>query len=74
MEVALSIHFLDSMILFSLIYNNYERDLKKELYLCHKNMNLTMDELYNMTISDRKYFIRVHNKVIEKEMEKIKKK
>lgn len=33
-----------------------------------------MEELYNMTISDRKYYIRVHNKSIEKELEKLKKK
>lgn len=65
MEVALSIPFLESMTLFSLIYDRYEKHLKNELWLCHKNMNLTMDEIYNMPINDRKFYIRLHNKSIE---------
>lgn len=54
-------------MLFSLMYKNYERDLKKELYLCHKNMGISMTELMHMPIFDRKYYIRLHNKTIEEE-------
>ena len=57
--------------MFSLIYDNYERDLKKELWLCHKNMNLSMEDLYNMTVADRKTYIAIHNKQVEKEKERL---
>lgn len=42
-------------------------DLKKEIFLCHKNMKMSIDEIYNMPIQDRKFYIRTHNKEIEKE-------
>lgn len=67
MEEARLIPFLPSTILFSLIYENYEKDLKKEIFLCHKNMKMSIEEIYNMPIQDRKFFIRTHNKEIEKE-------
>ena len=57
--------------MFSLIYDNYERDLKKELWLCHKNMDLSMSELERMTTRDRKYFIREHNKAVEEEKRRL---
>ena len=60
--------------MFSVIYDNYEKNLKQELWMCHKNMNLTMDEIYQMTIRDRKFFIQTHNKAIEREVEQIKSK
>ena len=67
MEVALLPPFLSSEMMFSLIYDNYERDLKKELWLCHKNMDLSMSEIEKMPTRDRKYFIREHNKAVEEE-------
>lgn len=70
-EVALSPPFLDSTILFSLT-SDYEKNLKNELWLCHKNMNLTMNELYEMTVADRKTYIAIHNKETEKENAKYK--
>lgn len=74
MEEARSVRFLTSEIMFSLIYDNYERDLKKELWLCHKNMGLSMTEIERMAIRDRKYFIREHNKQIEQEKQRLNKK
>ena len=71
MEVALLIRFLDTMILFSLT-SNFERILKKELWLCHKNMDLSMDDIYRMTVADRKTYITIHNKLVEKEKEQLK--
>lgn len=70
MEVALLTPFLESMILFSLT-SNFERNLKNELWLCHKNMNLSMEDLYNMTVADRKTYIAIHNKQVEKEKERL---
>ena len=60
--------------MFSVIYDNYEKNHKQEIWLSNKNMNLTMDEIYQMTIRDRKFYIQTHNKAIEKEVEQIKSK
>jgi len=71
MEVALSLRFLDSTILFSM-YNGFEKNLKTEMWLCHEHMNLSMNEIYTMTVADRKSFITIHNREIEKQKEKLK--
>ena len=72
MEEALLPPFLESTMLFSLMSNsNFEKELKRELWLCHKHMNLSMEELYNMTVSDRKNYIIIHNKDVEKEKERL---
>ena len=70
MEEALLPPFLGSTMLFSLT-SNFEKNLKHELWLCHKHMNLSMEELYNMTVSDRKNYILIHNKDVEKEKERL---
>lgn len=70
MEVALLIPFLESMILFSLT-SNFDKNLKYELWLCHNNMNLSMEDLYNMTVADRKAYIAIHNKQVAKEKERL---
>ena len=70
MEEALLLPFLGSTILFSLT-SNFEKNLKNELWLCHKHMNLSMEELYNMPVSDRKNYILIHNKDVEKEKERL---
>ena len=70
MEEALLLPFLGSTILFSLT-SNFEKNLKHELWLCHKYMNLLMEELYNMPVSDRKNYIIIHNKDVEKEKERL---
>lgn len=72
MEVALSVRFLLSRILFSLT-SNFDESLKEELWLCHKYMGLSMDELMKMTTSDRKSFIILHNKISDKEKERLEK-
>lgn len=74
MEVARIVPFLDLGYMFSVIYDNYERDLKKELWLCHKNMDLSMTEIEQMPTKDRKRYILEHNKQIEVEKRKFKKK
>lgn len=71
MEAARSTRFLDSTILFSST-SSFERALKKELWLCHKNMELSMDDILKMTVADRKTYISVHNKEVEKEREALK--
>ena len=70
-EEALSIRFLGSMILFSST-SKFEKSLKEEIWLCHKNMDLSMDDIYKMTVADRKTFIAIHNKEVEKENNRLK--
>lgn len=60
--------------MFSVIYDDYEKHLKQELWMCHKNMKLTMEEIYQMPIRDRKFYIQTHNKIVEKELEDMKSK
>ena len=59
--------FFNSEILFSLIYDDYEKNLKEELWLCHKHMKFSMEEIERMPIQDRKYYVNLHNKAVEKE-------
>ena len=36
----------------------------------HKYMDLSMEELYRMTVADRMLFITLHNKLMEEEKER----
>ena len=56
--------------MFSLT-TDYERQLKKELFMCHKNMNYSMEDLLRMTVSDRRSFIILHNTEVERENKEI---
>lgn len=67
------IPFLGSSTLFSLP-SNFERNLKTELYMCCKNMELSMTELLNMPVNDRKTYIAIHNKEAKREREEFEKK
>ena len=62
--------FLESKTLF-LLTTEFEKALKKEIWLCHKNMKLPLTEIYNMTVMDRRTFISIHNKETEKEKKQI---
>lgn len=70
MEEAHLLPFLGSTILFSLT-SNFEKNLKNELWLCHKHMDLSMEDLYNMPVNDRKRYILIHNNQVEKEKERL---
>lgn len=70
MEVAHLTPFLESKILF-LLTIEYEKALKKEIWLCHKNMKLSLTEIYNMTIMDRRVFISIHNQECAKEKKEL---
>ena len=41
--------------------------------MCHKNMKLSMEELYMMPRRDRKFYILTHNKEVDKEKDIMKK-
>ena len=72
MEAALLPPFLDSTMLF-LLTSNFEKTLRQELWLCHKHMNLSMEDLYNMTVADRKSYIIIHNHQVEQEKQRLEK-
>ena len=59
--MALLIHFLKSTLLFSSVSPNYERNLKEEIWGCHKYIGFSLDEIMNMPIRDRKAYIQKHN-------------
>ena len=48
-----------------------ERRLKSELWLCHEHMKMTMVDLYNLPVSDRHDFIKIHNKVMKEQKAKM---
>lgn len=60
-------HFFDTGIIFSLMYDEYEKDLKSEIWGVHKHMGLSISEIYEMPRSDRKFYIKLHNKSVEEE-------
>lgn len=68
--MALSQPFLVSTNLFSSISSDYEKKLKENLWRMHKYMDLSMDELYRMTVADRMLYITLHNKLMEEEKER----
>jgi hypothetical protein len=70
MEAALLPPFLDSTILF-LSTSNFEKTLRQELWLCHKHMDLSMEDLYNMSVTDRKSYIIIHNRQVEQEKQRL---
>lgn len=70
MEVAHSQPFLESKILF-LSTTEFEKALKREIWLCHRNMKLPLTEIYNMTVMDRRTFIAIHNRETEKEKKEL---
>jgi hypothetical protein len=74
MEVALLTPFLVSEILFSLQYDNYERNLLEELWMVHKNMKVSLTEIYNMPTYMRRAYIQIHNKIVREETEYLKQK
>lgn len=66
MEVARLTRFLESKILF-FSTPKMEKALKNELWTCHKYMKISMTELLRMPVADRKTFIVIHNRLVEKE-------
>lgn len=65
--------FLTGTILFSSISPDYERHLKEELFGCFKFINIPFEELERMPTRDRKAYISLHNKAVQKENEEYEK-
>lgn len=49
--------------LYSFLNEFDDKQFKYEMWLCHKYMELRMEDIYNMPVGDRKDFINVHNKI-----------
>ena len=41
--------------------------MKKELFLVHKHLKMSMSDILKMTVQDRKTFISLHNIEVERE-------
>ena len=46
---------------FSILPNEFEKNLKDEIWGCFKYIGIPMDTIMNMPIQDRKYYIMKHN-------------
>ena len=49
-------------LFFSTLPDEYERSFKEELWGCFKYIGIPMETLMNMPISDRKFYIMLHNR------------
>ena len=56
------------------MYDNYEKNLQTELYAFHKNLNISFNEIYDMPVMFRRDLIRIHNKMVEDENERMRQK
>lgn len=54
------------------MFNGYEEQLKEEIWRVHKYMLLSMEEVYNMPVADRRAYIQLHNKLNQEEKEQYK--
>ena len=64
--------FLTSAILFSSMSSEEEKRFREELYLCNKNMGMSLTEIYRMPVMDRVSYIRIHNKITKELNEQMK--
>ena len=46
---------------FSILPNEFEKNLKDEIWGCFKYIGIPMETIMNMPIQDRKYYIMKHN-------------
>lgn len=60
-------------IIYLLLSHINEKQFKYDMWLCHAYMKMRMEDIYNLPVSDRKDFIRIHNKVTKEQNEKMKK-
>lgn len=67
--MALSRPFLNGTIMFSSISPDFEKNLKEELFGCFKYIKIPFRELEHMPTRDRKAYIHMHNKAVNKEKE-----
>lgn len=51
------------------MYDGYEENLMTELYSVHKNLKISMKELYDMPVMYRRDLIKTHNKLVSEENE-----
>lgn len=52
------------------MYDGYEENLMTELYSVHKNLKISMKELYDMPVMYRRDLIKTHNKLVSEENER----
>ncbi len=57
--------------LYSFLKEFNERHFKNEIWLCHEFMEMDMKDVYNIPVSDRREFIKIHNKIGRERKEKM---
>ncbi len=49
-------------LFFSTLPSEYERNFKEEIWGCFKYIGIPLETLMNMPVSDRKFYIMMHNR------------
>ena len=49
-------------LFFSILPEAYERNFKEEIWGCFKHIGIPLETVMNMPISDRKFYIMMHNR------------
>ena len=57
---------------FSILPNEYERQLKEEIWGCFKYIGIPMETIMAMPIQDRKFYIIKHNEAMQMEEKRLK--
>ena len=53
------------------MYDGFEENLLTELYMVHKNLKIPFNELYDMPVMYRRELVKIHNRVIEVENDRM---
>lgn len=56
------------------MYDGYEKNLQTELYSVHKNLKIPFNEIFDMPVMYRRDLIKIHNRIVEEENERMRKK
>lgn len=73
MEVVRSRPFLTGAMMFSSISDEYEKNIKNEIFGCFRYMKMKFDDIYAMPTKDRRFFIQKHNDATNQDNEEYEK-
>lgn len=72
MEVARLKAPFNTERLYSFLNFFDEKNFKHEIWLCHAYMKLPLSDIFNLPVSDRRDYIKAHNKTMENEKKRMK--
>lgn len=63
------IPFLNGTLLFFSASPNFEANLLREIFNCHKYLKIPIDTLWEMPIRERRAYIQMHNRDTQSEQD-----